>query len=413
MLVIGGGPAGAAAAIEASRAGADVVVVDKASFPRDKCCGDGLTTGALRHLDQLGFDPRTVPSWRVVTDVIVRSPSGRARRFPLPGVEDGLGTFAAVARRTELDASLVELARKTGADVLERHDLTTIAQNGRTVTATVNGPSGPISITADAAIAADGMWSPTRKLLGVNADRYRGDWHAFRQYFQNVSGPASRELLVWFEPDLLPGYAWSFPVDERSANVGFGMIRRPGQSVQPMKDLWPRLLARPHIADALGPDATPEAAHRAWPIPTSLGRLPYGIGRVLFVGDALAAGDPMTGEGIGQALETGRLAVQSIMHRPDYTDPNAAAERYRKRLGQSMCHDHRMARGLSKVLAFRRGANASVALAGATDWTSRNFARWLFEDYPRAALFTPRRWRRQMFQRPGAFLNPSADQTRS
>ena len=77
VVVVGGGPAGAAAAITLARAGRDVRAVDKATFPRDKCCGDGLTTGALRLLEALGLDPATVPSWQRVDDVVVRSPSGR------------------------------------------------------------------------------------------------------------------------------------------------------------------------------------------------------------------------------------------------------------------------------------------------------------------------------------------------
>src|SRR5262245_19303871 len=84
VVVVGGGPAGAAAAITLARAGRDVVVVDKATFPRDKCCGDGLTTGALRELEGLGFDPTSVASWQQVDDVVVRSPSGHEVTFLLP-----------------------------------------------------------------------------------------------------------------------------------------------------------------------------------------------------------------------------------------------------------------------------------------------------------------------------------------
>src|SRR5947207_9287591 len=93
VAVVGGGPAGAAAAITLARAGRDVVLVDKARFPRDKCCGDGLTAGALRRLEALGLRPDAVPSWQPVEDVWIRSPSGRTVRFGLPRSQ---GTFAAV-----------------------------------------------------------------------------------------------------------------------------------------------------------------------------------------------------------------------------------------------------------------------------------------------------------------------------
>src|SRR5438445_8250299 len=114
VCVVGGGPAGSAAAISLARAGRDVVIVDRARFPRDKCCGDGLTTGALRELEHLGLRPETVASWQPVDDVWVRSPSGRTVDFPLPR---GRGAFAAVTRRADLDAALLDVARAAGAKV--------------------------------------------------------------------------------------------------------------------------------------------------------------------------------------------------------------------------------------------------------------------------------------------------------
>ena len=84
VLVVGAGPAGAAAAITLARAGRDVTLIDKAGFPRDKCCGDGLTTLALRELEGLGFDPSMVDDWQVVDGAVLRSPSGREVVVPLP-----------------------------------------------------------------------------------------------------------------------------------------------------------------------------------------------------------------------------------------------------------------------------------------------------------------------------------------
>ena len=73
VLIIGAGPSGTACAATLHRLGHDVVVVDKATFPRDKCCGDGLTTNALRILEGLNFDPSRVADWQTCSDVEMRS----------------------------------------------------------------------------------------------------------------------------------------------------------------------------------------------------------------------------------------------------------------------------------------------------------------------------------------------------
>ncbi|HET6211636.1 MAG TPA: FAD-dependent oxidoreductase, partial [Micromonosporaceae bacterium] len=168
VLVVGGGPAGAAAAIRLHRSGLEVTLVDKAAFPRDKICGDGLTTGALRLLEDLGLQPDAVASWQVVDDVVVRSPSGREVTFPLPR---DAGTYAAVARRTDLDAALLDVARRAGVKVLDGHACTAVTEHADTVVAEIAGLG---SVSARWLVAADGMWSPVRKFLGLAEPGYRG-----------------------------------------------------------------------------------------------------------------------------------------------------------------------------------------------------------------------------------------------
>jgi menaquinone-9 beta-reductase len=366
VLVVGGGPAGAAAAIELARAGRHVVLVDRAAFPRDKCCGDGLTTGALRLLEHLGLEPAAVSSWNAVPSAWVRSPSGRTVEFPMP---EGRGQFAAIARRLDLDVALVDVARKQGVDVHDGHAFETFEP------------------------------SPTDRVVA----RVGGLGTVTARYFEGVTGTARDRLWIWFEPEVLPGYAWSFPLPDGRANVGFGILRGGAQQVGAMKHLWPELLARPHVAEALGPGAVPAAPYRAWPIPARIDRATLTADRTLFVGDAAAACDPMTGEGIGQALLTGTLAAQAVVT-GGALDPVAVADGYRRAVAREWLPDHRMAALLAGVLAHRRGARGAVRLAGLTPWTRRNFARWMFEDEPRAGALTPRRWHRSFLRRDGAYV---------
>ncbi|HVL28212.1 MAG TPA: FAD-dependent monooxygenase, partial [Acidimicrobiales bacterium] len=237
VAVVGGGPAGAAAATVLARAGCDVVLVDKARFPRDKTCGDGLTAAALRELEDLGLAPESVAGWQPVGAVHLRSPSGRVVDLPLP-TGPGAGLFAVVAPRLTLDAAVLDLARSAGAKVLDGHAVrgAAVVEGGSAVELDVDGLG---ALRAGYVVAADGAWSPLRKQLGVARPGYLGDWHAFRQYFSGC-GPAAADLWVWFDADLIPGYMWSFPLPGGRANVGFGLQRDEEFDAHRMGELWPQ-----------------------------------------------------------------------------------------------------------------------------------------------------------------------------
>lgn len=393
VLVVGAGPAGSTAATLLARAGRSVLVVDRAEFPRDKCCGDGLTTLALRELEALGLRPERVANWQTVDAAWLRSPSGREVCLPLP--TDGI--YAATTPRRELDAALLDLAGEAGADVRDGHGIVAVRQFADRVEAEIDGLG---SVRAGFVVAADGMWSPTRKLLGLAEPGYLGEWHAFRQYAHNVTGPAAERLYVWFEPDFLPGYAWSFPLPGNRVNLGFGVMRDGHRSGRDMKADWEGLIDRPHIRVALGAGAELEDRHTAWPIPAGIDRAVLTAGRTLFVGDAARATDVMTGEGIGQAVVTGRLAAEALLAG---RDPNAVRSRYEKDVHRHLFADHRMSKTLNRALARPLMARGAVRVVGLTGWTRRNFVRWMFEDEPRAVALTPRRWHRRFLRQHGTY----------
>ena len=393
LAIVGGGPAGSAAAITAARSGLSVLLVDRATFPRDKCCGDGLTALALRLGEGIGLDPLLIPGWQTVEDLVIHPPGGRSTRYPLPC---GDGLYAAVVPRMQYDAALLDLARSAGADVRDGHGLTGINVDGDVATLEVEGLG---TIRATTVVAADGMWSPTRKLLGLASSGYRGEWQAFRQYVADV-GPAAADLHVWFEPDLLPGYAWSFPLPGGRANVGFGVLRGGQVAVGDTGRIWDGLMDRPAIRAVLGDNARPEGRRSAWPIPARVDAAVLDHGPVLFVGDAASASDALTGEGIGQALQTGILAAEAA--RAGGTAAEVAST-YARSVRRELVADHTMSVALQGMLASPAGARMALWATALVPWTRRNFARWLFEDYPRALLATPRRWKRGSLSAPGAY----------
>ncbi|MFZ9402086.1 MAG: NAD(P)/FAD-dependent oxidoreductase [Ilumatobacteraceae bacterium] len=387
VLIVGAGPAGIAAALTAQQRGLSVCVIDKATFPRDKCCGDGLTTGALRLLQQLGLQPSTVASWKVCRDVVLRSPSGRTVELQLP--DDG--QFAAIASRMDLDAALVDHARQRGVLVREGVSFVDISCDGDYHVTTSDGV-----VTARVVIAADGMWSPVRKALQPDRSPYLGEWHALRQYAHNVTGPASDRLYVWFEPDLLPGYAWSFPLADGRVNLGFGILRGATQKVGDMKSLWASVLSRPHIREALGDAAVIDDKVSAWPIPARVTSATLSVDNVLFVGDAASATDVLTGEGIGQALLSGMLAGAAAAS-------SAPSRTYEREMRKHFFADHRMSEILGRILSNERLARGALRIIDGGSWRKQKFVRWMFEDEPRASALTPRRWHRGYLSSPGAY----------
>lgn len=399
LLVVGGGPAGTAAAIVGSRLGLDVVLHDRAAFPRDKTCGDGLTVAALRELEALGLhSPATVPGWFPVRNAVLAGPGAGDVHLPLP--DDG--TFVAVAPRRELDAALVDMASSAGARVRQRSAATALSLDGAVVARFSDGAE----VRARYVVAADGMFSTVRKLVTPGRPPYLGEMHAFRQYFEGVDDD---RMWVLLEPDLLPGYFWVFPLPGGRANVGFGIHRGDGARTGWMNRLWHDLLRRPRVRRVLG-GARPVDARRAWPIPAALAPGDLAFGRVLFAGDAAAAADPLTGEGIAQALHMGEAAARAVARGLDGNGDGSALVRdaYVEAVTRDLVPDHRLSRALLRVLRRPAGARAALGLTGSTGWTRRHFARWMFEDYPRAVLLTPRRWRRGALGGPGAYRAPSA-----
>ena len=405
VVVVGAGPAGSAAAAVLARGGLDVVLVDRSHFPRDKCCGDGLTGRALRRLEQLGLDPGALASFREVSRMRVRSPAGRIVDLPTSTSPDlsparGRRSFAGVARRLHLDAALAALATEAGARMCEGSALEGVEVRPSRHAALATGPvtctlgDGTV-LGSRFLVAADGAFSKVRALAtegarisGRGAPRAerarRRPWpaplHAFRTYVTGIGPVAAEGMWVWFEPGLLPGYAWCFPLAGSRANVGICLPRPPGSPGGRLAKAWRDALSATFLDSLVGPGAQLEGPVRSWPIPT--GATTAGLvgpaGRVLYAGDAARVADPLSGEGVGQALETGIAAAEAIL-RHGAAGPEAAASGYVSAVRRKILREQRISAVIATAMSSPPGASAVVAATGTGRLTRLGAARLLFE----------------------------------
>jgi len=327
VIVVGAGPGGSATAAHLAQAGVDVLVLEKTAFPREKVCGDGLTPRATRQLLRIGVD-LDGPGWIRNQGLRVLA-GGHRLELPWPALAD-YPAYGLVRTREDFDEILARHAQKAGARLMERTAVTgpvlddsgrVVGVTARTVDEQGRKTGEELRLGAQVVVAADGNSARLPLSLGLQRRRDRPMGVAVRTYFDSPRHDddwLESHLELWDGPwdadgsKMLPGYGWIFGVGDGTCNVGIGILDTSAafQHVD-YKDLLQRWL-----------DQTPEAwgfreQHRTRPIrgaalPMAFNRKPHYARGLLLVGDAGGMVNPMNGEGIAYALESGELAAETI-----------------------------------------------------------------------------------------------------
>jgi geranylgeranyl reductase family protein len=348
VIVVGAGPAGASAAYHLANAGADVLLLEKSAFPRDKICGDGLTPRAVKQLVGLGLD-LDAPGWQRNKGLRI---VGAGHRLELPWPElASFPPYGMVRTRMDLDEILARHAEKSGARLQERTSVTGPVideRTGRVVGVTakqvddrgrrVGAAGDDLVYRAPVVIAADGVSARIAVSLGLERRENRPMGVAVRAYYETPRhDDAWMEswLELWDgrpgESNLLPGYGWIFGVGDGTANVGLGILNT-SQAFQHVdyKDVLRRWLANTP-AEWGFTDENRVGRIGSAALPMGFNRKPHYTRGVLLVGDSGGMVNPFNGEGIDYALESGQIAAHTVLQalaRPDEAGRERVLEGY-------------------------------------------------------------------------------------
>ncbi|MEM9562335.1 MAG: NAD(P)/FAD-dependent oxidoreductase [Actinomycetota bacterium] len=358
VVVIGAGPAGAAAGIIAARGGASVTVFEKAPYGRDKVCGDGLTPRAVGALNELKIDldfesddgAHRIDGLRMIAGKTSRELSWPdTTRFP---------PYGAVWPRRRLDAALIDAATDAGAEVVFETEALPIIENGRVVGVKAGGQEH----RADLVVVATGAPGQVARMLGAERVADEPFGLAIRTYAESPRH-ADRHLeacltLTDENGIAVPGYGWMFPAGDGTVNIGVGALSTMKNFKQlNLNKLLGSYRALVEPTWQIGPDLE---RPRAWRLPMSAQKR-HGDGWVA-IGDAAGLVNPMNGEGIDYGLESGILASELFL-----ADPAAAPARYDQLVGERFDSFLRTGRRFSFLIGHPWILRSGLRLAVGTD----------------------------------------------
>lgn len=321
VIVVGGGPAGAAAAYYLASAGVDVAVLEKATFPRDKICGDGLTPAAVSELLLMGVD---FAGWTRNRGLHVLG-GGHSLHFEWPD-QKSLPGFGLAKTRTSLDAELIGRAVAAGARLYESHVVNGAIRGsgGRIIGVKARVGRGAqarqVDATGKLVVDAAGVAARLATSVGIERNLRRPMGVAARTYFRSPKASGEwmeSHLELWSgkpgESELLPGYGWIFPVGDGLVNVGLGSVSSRATSTSlPYRQVFNQWVSNlPAEWEFTAENQV--GVLRSAALPMSFNRKPHYTNGLALAGDAGGMVSPFNGEGIAPALKSGRWLAQAAI----------------------------------------------------------------------------------------------------
>ncbi len=393
VVIVGAGPAGSAAALFCARQGLNVCLIEKEQFPRDKICGDAISGKSMTILKELDLLDEVValPSARIDA-VTFGNPDHDLVTIPLLGDKRQDMPPGLVVRRLHFDYFLFKKASNEVAEVFEEYQVKKLLFEGNQVIgveAVSRGGNHQITILGKVIVGADGFNSVVARQTGL----YEHDpahWVvALRQYYKNVQG-LDHTIELHYIDEVQPGYLWLFPVEQNMANVGIGMLHK---SLKKRKVNLARAMAKainsPFFKDRFQ-QAEPLEEPVGWNLPVgSKHRKNYGAGFVL-LGDAAGLIDPFTGEGIGNALYSAKIASKVIAEAIQKNDVSESfLSRYDRILWQNLGDELQVSTKLQRIGRIRPLLNFVIKKAARSNHVREIISGMMANQIPKTEFANP------------------------
>jgi geranylgeranyl reductase family protein len=385
VLVVGGGPAGSAAAFWLARAGHEVTLVEKKEYPRDKTCGDGVTPRAVLQMEDMGFDFE-VQEFHKITGL--RSYAGDDLMLEMPWPEHSrFPNWGGVIRRRDLDAQVATLAEKQGVRVLEKTSATPVIDEGLLTSVTLQHDGHSEVVVPDVTVIADGSMNRFGRDLGTTRRKDYPMGLAARGYY---ASPRSKDPFLESQLDLrdssgatMPGYGWVFPLGDGTVNVGVGLL----STFTRWKHVNTTRMMADYAATAPRYWELSEESKLTQPVggklTMSFSKGPLVGANWVTVGDAAGAINPWNGEGISYAYETGRIAADHVGQALGAGDLSLL-RRYPQYLEDEYGLYYKVARIFVKLIGhptvMRTLAHTGMHNRSLMEWTLKVMANLLDED---------------------------------
>jgi menaquinone-9 beta-reductase len=353
-VIVGAGPAGSSCAIKLAQSGLKVALLDKSTFPRDKTCGDALSTDVVNQLpmlsETLAADFATFTKKLPSYGVKIFSPDHRY--IDIPFINKGNKSNGFISERIHFDNFLFQHVKSySNIHVFENCTVNKAEVKSEKVhVATSLG-----EFTCEIVVGADGAHSVVSKYLSnikVEKKHYSA---GLRIYYEGVSSFHNENFIeLHFFKDILPGYLWIFPLADNKANVGIGMLSSTvsKKKVNLKETLQTLLQTHPHIKERFK-NAKPLETVKGYGLPLGSKKRNISGERFLLTGDAAALIDPFSGEGIGNAIRSGRVAADHIKRCFDENNFSASFNKaYDKEIYKRMWNEFKISRTLQWLTNF-------------------------------------------------------------